>query len=78
MRFLPMVVFATALSVASTTVHAELVLNNDGPLSAKEARAKFDEAWRACSAEHPGSSQAVLYACINKKLERFKLKAVNT
>jgi hypothetical protein len=78
MRRMLVVALAGALLLLSTTVQAELLLNNDGPLSAKAAQEKFYEAWRACSAENPGSSQTVLYACINKKIERFKLKAVNT
>ncbi|MDB5195329.1 MAG: hypothetical protein JWO84_513 [Parcubacteria group bacterium] len=78
MKYKRAAMFAAVLSLLSTSAAAELQVLNTGSLGPKEAQEKFAEAWKTCSAEmKAGSSQAALYACINKKLEPFKLKAVN-
>ena len=72
MRIGTTAVLAGALFAYATGAHAGLQLINNGSLSAKEAQAKFEAAWKACNdAQKTG---AALTRCINQKLAPYKLQ----
>jgi hypothetical protein len=75
MRVGTIAVLAGAVVALSTSAAAELQLVNNGKLSAGEAQAKFQVAWKACSAElKPGAPQAALVKCVNQKLAKYQMQ----
>ena len=72
MRIGATMVLASALIAYASGAHAGLQLINNGALSAKEAQAKFEAAWKACTDAQ--KSGAALTKCINQKLAPYKLQ----
>jgi hypothetical protein len=71
------VILTSSLLAFSMNARAEMQLNNNGSLSANEAQAKFQLAWKACTATlKPSAPEAALIKCVNQKLAKYKLELV--